>query len=124
VIAWVRRNGRQYGADPSVLFVAGSSAGANLAAIAALTPNDPHFRPGFERADTSVTAAVCLYGYYGHYPDGSPAVASSPAAYMHAGATPFFLAHGDRDTIVIVDDALAFAAHIRSQQRGAEQAAA
>ncbi len=47
------------------MFVAGSSAGAHLAASAALTPRAPAFQPGFEDADTSVTAAICLYGYYG-----------------------------------------------------------
>ena len=48
-----------------IVFVAGSSAGGHLASLAALTPNDPAFQPGFERADTSVTAAISLYGYYG-----------------------------------------------------------
>jgi acetyl esterase/lipase len=65
VIAWVREHGHEYGADPAVVFVAGSSAGGHLAAMAALTPNDPAFQPGFEHADTSVTAATPLYGYYG-----------------------------------------------------------
>ena len=46
VIAWVREHGHEYGADPAVVFVAGSSAGAHLAALAALTPNDPAFQPG------------------------------------------------------------------------------
>jgi hypothetical protein len=41
VIAWVREHGHQYGADPAVVFVAGSSAGGHLAAMAALTSNDP-----------------------------------------------------------------------------------
>ena len=41
VIAWVREHGPEYGADPSKVFVAGSSAGGHLAALAALTPNDP-----------------------------------------------------------------------------------
>ena len=76
VIAWVREHGREYGADPAVLFVAGSSAGGNLASMAALTPNDPAFQPGFERANTSVTAAISLYGYYGRY--DSSALPSSP----------------------------------------------
>ena len=52
VIAWVGEPGRGYGADPSTLVVAGSSAGGNLAATAALTPNDPRFQPGFEDAET------------------------------------------------------------------------
>ena len=45
--------------------MAGSSAGAHLAAMAALTINDPNYQPGFEHDDTTVTGAVCLYGYYG-----------------------------------------------------------
>jgi acetyl esterase/lipase len=113
VIAWVRGHGREYGADPTVVFVAGSSAGAHLAALAALTPNDSTFQPGFEGADTSVTAAVCLYGYYGRL-DTSQLVPSSPQAYVRTDAPPFFVAHGDRDTLVLVDDAQRFAARLRS----------
>jgi acetyl esterase/lipase len=110
-IAWVRADGREYGADPSVLLVAGSSAGGNLAAAAALTPKDPRFQPGFEHVDTSVTAAISLYGYYGNY---SGVVGSSPASFVHADAPPFFLAHGNRDTIVLVEDARTFAGTLRS----------
>ena len=65
VLAWVREHGPEYGADPNVVFVAGSSAGGHLASMAALTANDRSLQPGFEHADTSVTAAVSLYGYYG-----------------------------------------------------------
>jgi acetyl esterase/lipase len=112
-IAWVRANGHEYGADPTVLLVAGSSAGGNLAAAAALTPNEPRFQPGFEEVDTSVAAAVSLYGYYGPY-GGASAASSSPASYVHADAPPFFLAHGDQDTIVLVEDARTFAKTLRS----------
>jgi acetyl esterase/lipase len=112
-IAWLRSAGPDYGADPTVLFVAGSSAGGNLAAAAALTPNEPCFQPGFEEVDTSVTAAVSLYGYYGPY-GGAAAAASSPASYVGADAPPFFLAHGDRDTMVLVEDARTFAEALRS----------
>ena len=99
VIAWVRAHGHEYGADPALAFVAGSSAGGHLSALAALTPNDPASQPGFEDADTSVTAAISLYGYYGHYygqsADDRPA--TSPLAYVRPDAPPFFVAHGDRD---------------------------
>jgi acetyl esterase/lipase len=99
VIAWVRDHGDEYGADPALLFLAGSSAGAHLSALAALTPSDPAYQPGFEDADTSVTAAISLYGYYGHYyghgADERPA--TSPLAYVRPDAPPFFVAHGDRD---------------------------
>jgi acetyl esterase/lipase len=104
VIAWVREHGQEYGGDPAVVFVAGSSAGGHLAAMAALTPNDPDFQPGFEQVDTSVTAAVCLYGYYGPL-DTDQRPPSSPVAYVGAGAPPFFIAHGDKDTRVAMDGA-------------------
>jgi hypothetical protein len=44
---------------------------------------------------------VSLYGYYGPY--GDPA--SSPLNFVRTDAPPFFVAHGDPDTIVLVDDA-------------------
>ena len=81
VIAWARQHAADYGADPSLLVVAGNSAGAHLASIAALTANDPVFQPGFEHADTSVSAAVCLYGFYGNRDLAGP-VPSSPRAYI------------------------------------------
>jgi acetyl esterase/lipase len=113
VLAWVREHGHEHGANPAVLFVAGSSAGGHLAALAALTPNDPAFQPGFEQVDTSVTAAICLYGYYGGL-GGDRRMRSSPAAYVHADAPPFFLAHGNQDTVVLVDDARRFVERLRS----------
>jgi acetyl esterase/lipase len=113
VIAWVREHGHEYGADPTVVFVAGSSAGGHLAALAALTPNDPAFQPGFEGADTSVTAAICLYGYYGRL-DTNELVPSSPQAYVRTDAPPFFVAHGEKDTVVLVEDARRFVARLRS----------
>ncbi|WP_433497337.1 alpha/beta hydrolase [Sphaerimonospora sp. CA-214678] len=111
VIAWVREHGHEYGADPAVLFVAGSSAGGHLASLAALTPGLPAFQPGFEHADTSVTAAICLYGWYGDYYGQGPA--SSPLTYLGPDAPPFFIAHGDDDTLVPVADARRFAERLR-----------
>jgi acetyl esterase/lipase len=113
VIAWVREIGPEYGADPAVLFLAGSSAGAQLAALAALTPGDPAYQPGFEDADTSVSAAVCLYGYYGHPAARDPAP-DSPLACDPAAAPPFFVAHGDRDTLIPVAAARLFVEHLRA----------
>ena len=112
VIAWVRDDGREYGADPDAVFVAGSSAGAYLATRAAFTPNDPQLQPGFEDADTSVAGAVALYGYYGRVVrDGPP---SSRLAYSTANAPPCFVAHGDHDTLVLVEDARGFVEQLRA----------
>src|SRR5690606_30312875 len=58
---------------PSNLFLSGGSAGGTLSSIAALTPGDPRYQPGFEDADTSVTAVASLYGWYdGYYEMGGP----------------------------------------------------
>ena len=58
--------------------------------MTALTPNDPVFQPGFERADTSVVPAICLYGYYGSL-DADERFPSSALVYVRADAPPFFL---------------------------------
>ena len=95
VIAWAREHGHEYGADTGVLFTAGSSAGGHLASMAALTPNDPRFQPGFEREDTSVTAAIALYGYFGSLSSRDD-LPSSLLAYVERDAPPFFVARRPR----------------------------
>ncbi|HST83957.1 MAG TPA: alpha/beta hydrolase [Kineosporiaceae bacterium] len=111
IIAWVREHAHEYGADPSTLFVAGSSAGGHMAALAALTQNDPAFQPGFEDADTSVTGAIYLNGWYGPYFGQGPE--SSPLARITADAPPFLVAHGDLDPLVPVTDARNFVDQLR-----------
>ena len=51
-LAWVHDNAQAYGGDPDRIFAAGGSAGANLAATAAMTGSD-------------VAAVIGMYGYYG-----------------------------------------------------------
>ena len=92
VIAWVRAHGPEYGADRTALFVAGSSLGAQLASRAAFTQGE----------GTPVAGVICLYGYYG---DAGSSAADVP---------PFFVAHGDRDSLVVVEDARAFVEHLRA----------
>ena len=113
VIAWARLHGEEYGADPSVVFIAGSSAGAHLAATAALTPNDGGFQPGFEEADTAVSGAICLFGYYGPVDRGRQPLPSSPFDYVRPDAPPVFVAHGDYDALVPASQARALADRLR-----------
>ena len=113
VIAWVREHGHEHGVDPDAVFLAGSSAGGNLASTAAFTPNDPAFQPGFETVETSVAGVVSLYGYYGRVSSGDPP--SSPVDYATTSAPPFFVAHGDQDTLVVVDDARCFVDELRTR---------
>lgn len=137
-IAWVRASAAELGIDPEMICITGGSAGGHLTALAALTPGAPEFQPGFEEADTSVAAAVPFYGVYdltdanGHYyPELREWVlerivfkrplagnedlyrAASPIRRVHPGAPPFFVIHGDRDTLVPVGDARDFVARLR-----------
>ncbi|MEU8436995.1 alpha/beta hydrolase [Streptomyces sp. NPDC029216] len=115
VIAWAREHAPEYGADPTMIFAAGSSAGGHMAAIAGLTPNDPAFQPGFEDADTSVTAVIVLNGYLGQYFGQGPE--SSPLGHLRPDAPPYFVAHGDHDTVAPLDVILPFVEGIRRTSR-------
>ena len=63
-LAWIKRHGAEYGADPRFVVVTGGSAGGHLAALVGLTANDPEYQPGFEDVDTSVQGCVPFYGVY------------------------------------------------------------
>lgn len=142
-IAWVREHIADYGGDPDYLAITGGSAGGHLAALAALTPGDPAFQPGFEDADTSVRAAVPFYGVYDFAGStgltnaigmrdaflgprvmqttwtDSPDVyeAASPILRITPDAADFFVIHGDLDSLVAVDQARLFVAELRRTSR-------
>ncbi|WP_198410492.1 alpha/beta hydrolase [Mycetocola zhujimingii] len=117
VIVWARANAPAYGGDASMVAVGGSSAGAHLASMCALTPGHAEFQPGFEEADTTVSAAVCLYGWYGRASGGTGL--SSPHDFLPPVAgtivPPFFIAHGDHDTLVPVEAARDFVSRLREE---------
>lgn len=138
-LQWVREKGPEYGVDPSFVVVTGGSAGGHLAALMALTGNAPEYQPGFESVDTSLQGCVAFYGVYDFtdrhsvYPNrgieellerrvlkASFAEApdtwhkASPLSCVHPKAPPFFIIHGDLDTLVPVQDARNFAAALRA----------
>ena len=132
-LAWVKENIADYGGDPDFVAISGGSAGGHLAALAALTPNDPQWQRGFEDADTSVVAAVPIYGRYdwlSREGSGRPEfiaileryivkkrfaehqaefLDASPIAKVRADAPPFFVLHGTDDSIIPVQEGRAFA---------------
>jgi acetyl esterase/lipase len=137
-IAWIRAHGAEYGANPDFVCVTGGSAGGHLAALVALTANRPEYQPGFEDVDTSVRACVPFYGVYDftdrhrHY--RNPGLArllerrvmkarladaaeaydrASPMSCVGPAAPPFFVVHGERDTLVPVDEARRFVEALR-----------
>lgn len=117
VIAWAHGHAQAHGGDTSTLVVGGSSAGAHLASMCALTPGRAEFQPGFEDADTTISAAVCLYGWYGRTSGGTSP--SSPHDFLPPGGgtpvPPFFVAHGDHDTLVPVEAARNFVSRLREE---------
>jgi hypothetical protein len=73
-------------------------------------PQRPPFQPGFDDADTSITAAIGLNGWYGGYYGQEDA--SSAPAHVRPDAPPFFIAHGDHDTVAPVEVARYFAGRL------------
>lgn len=110
-IAWVRAHADELGADPDVVVVAGSSAGAHLASVMALRPAAPE-----TGARPVVASVVGLYGWYGGY-FGTSTTPANPADLAHADAPPFLLIHGDQDTYVPPAHAQRLAARLRSVSR-------
>jgi len=141
-IAWIREHAHEWGGDPDFICITGGSAGGHLCALAALTPNDPLWQPGFEHADTRVSAAVPFYGVYdfldraGHRGRSAMAPflerlvlktnpekdragweAASPLSRVNADAPPFLVIHGTHDSLVFVEEARHFAEQLREKSR-------
>jgi acetyl esterase/lipase len=136
-IAWVKEHVHEFGGDPARIVITGGSAGGHLSSLAALTPNEAAFQPGFEGKDTSVAACVPLYGVYDfldRHNDRrdqsirallrvvmrSSAQASrslweqaSPLSWINEEAPPFFVIHGSDDCLAWVEEARRFVAELR-----------
>jgi acetyl esterase/lipase len=123
-IAWAKNEGLSHlGVDPERVVISGGSSGAHLASLAALTAGNRQLQPGFEEADTSVVACVPFYGIYDllvrnptRYdwpfiaqtvmktrPTEAPDLyeLGSPIDQVHEGAPPFFVLHGEFDSVVL-----------------------
>ena len=140
-LAWVKENIADHGGDPGWVALTGGSAGGHLCALAALTPDEAQFQPGFEQADTSVQAAVPFYGVYDWTNrDGTgradllPLLAervvkrpmeeakdvyeqASPMTHVSADAPPMMLLHGTNDSLVPVAQARAMVDMLRATSR-------
>lgn len=137
-LVWLRQQADTYGLDPDMVVVTGGSAGGHLASLVALTANDPEYQPSFESADTSVQGCISFYGVYdfvdraGDWPhDGLRRLLetrvmkgaleeepetyerASPIARVGAHAPPFFVIHGDTDTLVPIEPARRFVKRLR-----------
>jgi len=104
LIAWVRTQGETWGVAPATIVLVGTSAGAHLSAMAALTANQPAYQPGFEDADTSVDGFVGLAGYYGPV-SGVDGDGTSPFDHLEGAGTPVLIVHGTHDVVASPDAA-------------------
>ncbi len=137
-LAWVREHIAEYGGNPDFVVVTGGSAGGHLAALVALTHDDPKYQPGFEHVDTSVSACVPFYGVYDltevfdfHGPGEQIAdwmakrvmkqtitenrplyEEGSPINRIRSDAPPFFVIHGTNDNLVPIEQAQRFVANV------------
>ncbi|HLW18485.1 MAG TPA: alpha/beta hydrolase [Actinomycetota bacterium] len=142
-IAWVREHAAEFGGDPSFIAIAGGSAGGHLSALAALTPNDPEYQPGFEEADAHVDACMPIYAVLDFTNEAAiPAVEgrrwsllepivmkkklsearedfvkASPLHRVNQDAPPFFVIHGKHDSLVPVAEARYFVERLRAVSR-------
>ena len=140
-LAWVKANIAEHGGDPNFVCISGGSAGGHLSSLAALSANEPAFQPGFEEADTSVAAAVPFYGVYDFTNRDGTGLASmedmlaqlvlkskladarevwdqaSSMSWVSPEAPPFFVIHGQNDTLVPVEQARSFVAMLRAESK-------
>ncbi len=103
MLAWAHANVEAYGGDPHTTFIAGGSAGAHLAATAALSGGE-------------VSGVIGLYGYYGNV-SRSGSKPTSPRECINPAAAPFLIVHGTLDTLVRHQDARSFADQLRAVSR-------
>ena len=138
-VVWIKEHISEYGGDPEFIVVTGGSAGGHLSSLMALSANDPDFQPGFEDKDTSLQGAVPFYGVYDftnkhqlqkhdglrHFFENSVMKLSldgnekqyeqaSPLFRIHKNAPPFLIIHGDKDTVVPVEEARVFSEELRA----------
>ncbi len=142
-LGWIKKNVATYGGDPDRVVVAGASAGGHLAALVALSANDPQWRPPemSDVDDWSLRGALSFYGVLEmtgdetqwrglgkgllrllerhviqlSFADNERLYRSlSPYDRIQPDSPPFFVVQGTNDTLVEVNVARAFVAKFRA----------
>lgn len=118
-VAWTRDNAARYGGNAQRLFVAGHSAGAQ---IAALLGADPRYLAAHAMKPADLAGVIGLSGPYdfvisGQYVKVFGAPAQWPQAqainFVDGNEPPFLLIHGSGDRVVEARDSEQMAARLR-----------
>ncbi len=126
-IRWLRAQAKKYHLNPDRIGVVGSSAGGHLACLLGLTEKKDGLegKGGNPEQSSQVQAVVSFFGPTDLTRENwSPVVVknnltpllggslsekkelyqrASPVTYIHKGAPPFLVFHGDKDTVVPLD---------------------
>ncbi|KAI8594439.1 Alpha/Beta hydrolase protein, partial [Dissophora ornata] len=143
-LRWIKAEIKLFGGNPNNVIVGGDSAGGQLAAMLAMTPNEPEFQPGFEMIDTTVqgcvpqSAALDLTDSknYSHHDargrfikevarrEGGESAENlkfltdhSPMFRIKESGVPFLVVHGDLDNLTPVQTARDFAHKFQTQSK-------
>jgi acetyl esterase/lipase len=121
-VAWARRHAAEYHGDPQRLYVAGHSAGAQ---IAALLGTDPRYLARHDLRPRDLAGVIGLAGPYDFVINGQYVKVFGPPAqwpqaqainFVDGDEPPFLLIHGDRDRVVDVRDSVELAAKLRTRR--------
>ena len=117
-VAWARAHAADWGGDPRCLFVAGHSAGAQIAALLA---TDKRYLAAHDMKPTDLAGAVALsgpldfaitgdlvpvFGDPARWPD------AQPIHFVDGDEPPFLLIHAVGDKVVEAEDSRLFAAQL------------
>ena len=121
-VAWTRQHAGDYQGDPRRLYIAGHSAGAQ---IAALLGTDPRYLARHDMQPRDLAGVIGLAGPYDFVINGQyEQVFGPPAQWPQAQAInfvdgnepPFLLIHGNKDRVAEVRDSVDMAAKLRAER--------
>ena len=119
-VAWTRDHAGRYGGDPQRLFLAGHSAGAQ---IAALLGTDPRYLTRHGMRPDDLAGVIGLAGPYDFVINGQYTKVFGPPAqwpqaqtinFVDGDEPPFLLIHGDGDRVVESRDSVELDAKLRA----------
>lgn len=110
-VRFIRAHAKEYGIDPNRIAIAGSSAGAHLAALVATTNNDPKAEGTI--GDKPGQGVGVLRALKAKHDTTSPdwkyveiADFGSPINHVTPQTPPFFIAHGGHDRLVPIEQSI------------------